>query len=286
MKKIDEALIKSILPKRSDGCDKRGFGELFCFTGSPDMPGAAVLSSRAAYRSGAGLVRVVSCEAVCRAVLSRTPECLISPMSCLDEYREFIGNGSLSRASALLFGCGAGVSRDSARLLKELLSSASSPIIIDADGLNILAAHPEYPEKCACTLVLTPHKRELARLLSGFNAESAEALCRKTGAVLVCKDAETQVFAPPSDGGAAGDCDIYILNKPNSALSKGGSGDVLAGIIASLACQGVPPTDAALCGVYLHSRAGELARRRLSAYSALPSDLTELLGEVFLSLAL
>ena len=276
MTEIDRALAAKSLPLRRDDGDKRDFGTLLSVCGCDRMPGAAVLSSRSALRSGVGLLRLVSTEKVAYTVAYALPECVICPVSSkngiipgyitasvLDKY--------INECSAVLFGCGLSQSEDGAEILKYLIENCRVPLIIDADGLNILSKNPGFLTKKHENIILTPHIRELARLQAAFS-EEASALAEKYALTLVCKGSCTHIF---------GKSEEFVLNAPNSALSKGGSGDVLAGIIASLASQGAEPLSVAICGVYLHSRAGALAKDALSAYSALPSDVIEYLPKAF-----
>ena len=137
----------------------------------------------------------------------------------------------IKKAKAVLFGCGLSQSEDGAEILKYLIENCRVPLIIDADGLNILSKNPGFLAKKHENIILTPHIRELARLRDAFSAK-APAIAEKYGLTVVCKGSCTRIF---------GKSEEYVLNAPNSALSKGGSGDVLAGIIASLAAQGAEP---------------------------------------------
>ncbi len=282
MTNIDAKLAKAALPPRTDLSDKRSFGQLLCICSSRSMPGAAVIACRAAYRSGVGLVRLISAENACAAACGATPECVLSPVPCVpegfisaDACLDLLSDGGLSHYSAVLFGCGVGVSREGRRILSFLLKNCSAPLITDADGLNILSAHPDLLRGDHENVILTPHARELERLLSGFGLGSPRELADKYRVTLVCKGPGTHIFSGSEE---------YVLNAPDSALSKGGSGDLLAGIISSLAAQGASPLDAAVCGVFLHSRAGALARESLTAYSTLPSDVIETLPDAFSAL--
>ena len=271
MKKITRSFIKKLLPERQKRGDKRSAGVLLCVCGSNLYPGAALLSTAAACRSGAGLVYLASDKEVCRASVLKTPECVCLPFEDGQSGKDLILK-KLPLVSAVLFGCGTGQTGEKADILKAVLKASCVPVIIDADGLNILSSCPDILKDAACPVILTPHGRELSRLLSGASCESAASFAEKYGVTLVCKGAETRVYEWDAE---------YLLNAPCSALSKGGSGDVLAGITASLAAQGASPLAAALCGVYIHSRAGRLLAGKLSAYSALPSDLIAVLPRVF-----
>ncbi|MBQ7623845.1 MAG: NAD(P)H-hydrate dehydratase [Clostridia bacterium] len=272
MKRITEALIKKLLPRRDERGDKRDAGALLCVCGSEAYPGAALISTRAAYRSGAGLVYLLSAPSVCLSSVIKTPECVVLPCGSPEDALSLLSSEKAPRVNAILYGCGVGDKKENAEALKYLLKTCSVPLIIDADGLNILSRHIYFLEYAACPVILTPHSRERTRLLEGASLSSPEEFSAKYGVTLVCKGAETRVFS----GGKE-----YGLDAPCSALAKGGSGDALAGITASFACQGAPALSAALCGVYVHSEAGKYLSETLSPYSALPSDLCDALPEVF-----
>ena len=278
MQSITHSLISRILPPRSDNADKLGFGKLMCICGNYNMPGAAVLSVGGALRSGAGLVTIASGESVCRSVNYAYPGAVLKILPKdedgginPDAVFDFLSADTLSHYSALLFGCGIGITRGGAAALKSLIENCTAPLIIDADGLNLLAEDMRLLKKAKCPVILTPHERELARLLKGADLDCAQALAKAYGVTVVAKGPVTQIFGEKN----------YILNAPNSALAKGGSGDILAGLVAGLSAQGVAPCDAAAVGVYIHSRAGALASEMHSARACLVTDILDEIGIAF-----
>ena len=283
-----EACLRHLLPKRDPRGHKRSFGHLTAVLGSANYRGAAVLAVGAALRSGVGLVRLLSTEPVIAAVASACPECTFTPLAPsqlggIDASAFLAAMPSPSDTEALLVGCGMTPSRDTETIVAALLSTPI-PLIIDADGLNVLPRFLPRLREAPTTPILTPHIGEMARLtgktvseIKAHRETIAARFAEENACVLVLKDAVTVVAAP--DGRCA------VCDRPNDGLSKGGSGDVLAGIVASLRAQGLAPYEAALGGVLLHSLAGEEAAARYGRISMLPSDLLACLPAVFSRLA-
>ena len=239
------------------------------------MAGAAFLCAYSAYRMGAGLVQIYTVEANRSILQQLIPEAVIST------YEEFDKEGlkrKLAWADAICIGPGIGISEISRHILNTVLKEGKVPCMIDADGLNLLAADPKLMERLSeGDYVLTPHMKELSRLIErpveSIKTNRREALklfTEKYGVVLVQKDARTLV------GGA--DRRIYVNQTGNPAMAKAGSGDVLSGIIAGLMAQGKESYEAAVAGVYLHGTAGDLAREKLGEYSVLARDLADQIG--------
>lgn len=262
--RLDRAVASQGLPPRPRDGHKGRFGRLLAVCGSELMSGAALLSCEGALRTGVGMVRLLSDQPVLAAAAVRLPECLLALPECLDE--------SVAWATAALCGCGLSVGAGARRRLRGLLTGFSGPVIIDADGLNLLAEEPELLRLVPGRAVLTPHMGEMARLcrssvdeLVQRHFELASAFARTHRIVLILKDSCTTVAAP--------DGRMWLFDGGNSGLAKGGSGDVLAGVIASLAAQGADLTKAALSGVWLHGTAADWARAELGEYGMLPSDV-------------
>ncbi len=262
--RLDRAAASQGLPPRPRGGHKGTFGRLLAVCGSEWMSGAALLSCEGALRTGVGLVRLLSDRPVLAAAAARLPECLLAPGENLEE--------SLSWATAALCGCGLSAGAEARKRLHSLLAGFSGPVVIDADGLNLLAQAPGLLRLAADRAVLTPHMGEMARLCGVPAGEVARrrfslasAFAREHRVTLVLKDSCTTVAAP--------DGRMWLFDGGNSGLAKGGSGDVLAGVIASLAAQGAGLTEAALCGVWLHGSAADWARAELGEYGMLPSDV-------------
>ena len=251
------------LPIREENSNKGTFGKIVNVSGSEYMTGAAVLSSLAAYKVGAGYVEVVSHRNVLNAVACQAPEVVLAPLENLGEV--------IKNSTVLLIGCGLSTSDDAVEVFKhsiELAIEKDLPTIIDADGLNILAKNKvKHPKK----VILTPHPKEAARLLNCSLdtvlediTVAAKKICEKYNCVTVLKSYKTIVIAPSGE--------TYINTTGNSALAKAGSGDVLAGMISGLVAQKMDVFEASVLGVYLHGLAGDLAKEDLSAYGVLASD--------------
>jgi len=276
---LTPALVYGMLPPRDDGCDKTGFGRLLSICGSRNMPGAAVLSCGGALRSGVGLCNVAAPESVCRSVSTHFPGAVLNILpeapdggfepACAEDIRNV-----LHHYSAVLFGCGVGLTDGGRAALEMLLKNCTAPLVIDADGLNLLCEDISLLKSARCPVVLTPHARELKRLLSACSLPDAQALAKEYGVTLVSKSACTEIYGSKN----------YLLCAPNSALAKGGSGDILAGITASLLAQGASPVNAAAAGVYIHSQAGRIASEMHGARSVLVTDILDSLSIAFCEL--
>lgn len=250
------------MPFREQNSNKGTFGKVLNFAGSKNYIGAAYLSTVAILKVGGGFAALASEKDIIRSVSTLLPEAVyLSQKEGLKQIKDF---------SVVLIGCGLGNNK---KLFKEAIKRTDCPTIIDADGLNILSkTNIELPQNS----IITPHPLEAARLLGvtlqnilNNLEDSAKKLCAKYNCITVLKTHRTII------------CDsnnIFINQHGNSALAKAGSGDVLAGILAGLlASTKLTPFDAAKLGVYLHSRAGEIASEELTEYSVLASDLPDYL---------
>ena len=280
--------IGALLPLRSGTGAKWDFGRLLALCGSRQMPGAALMSCGSALRTGVGLVELAATQSVTDAAAIRHPECILRSLPgedgglCTADLPLLMPH--LQRASALLCGCGLGTAPAQAAFLRTLLPSLQVPTVLDADALNLLAATPDLLRQTAAPLVLTPHAVEFHRL-TGLSVneiladpvETASAFAVRNNVVVVLKGSTTTVANP--NGG------VWQLEAPNSGMAKGGSGDVLAGLIAGFLAQGCTPYHAAVLGVYLHALAGDIAARELGIRAMLPTDVIGCLGKAFLLLA-
>ena len=251
------------MPQRIQNSNKGSFGKVLNFAGSKNYIGAAYLSTIPALKAGAGLVALASVKEVISSVSKLLPEAVyLSQTQGLKDIGNYTvisvgsGLGQGLKAKLLFF-----------TLLKRL-KSCSTPVVIDADGLNILSKTKFcLPQNT----IITPHPMEAARLLNvkledvlNNLEESAKELTRKYNCVTVLKTHRTIICNKNQE--------IFINQHGNSALAKAGSGDVLVGIISGLLAQNVELFEAAKLGVYLHSRAGEIASQDLTEYSVLASD--------------
>ena len=265
---------ETILPERRADGHKGSFGRVFLIAGGAHMAGACVLAAKAAYRSGAGLVEVLTLPENVPVLQSIVPEAVIV-MENEDAARH------LKKADAVVIGPGMGVNSRTREMLKTVLLHADCPVVVDADALNVLAEDGLHLLENTDTsrFVLTPHVLEMARL-SGVDKSqvldglwrSAKEFAGKHGLTLVLKSASTIVCS----GGQT-----YINNTGNSGMGTGGSGDTLSGVIGGFLAQGMHVADAAMRGVYFHGKAGDWAvAHGNNAYSLTAGDLVEALRHV------
>lgn len=272
-------------PRRPDNAHKGSMGTLCSITGSYGFSGAAVLSAKAALRTGVGLLFQIIPEKVYPVFASSVYESVCVPVrgntlgTVAPNDTDAILN-TIDRASAVLIGCGMGNTPATAEVLRSVVRSSNVPVIIDADGINALALHKDILNERHSPLILTPHIKEFSRL-SGLSVgeiiERQEEVAERFSAefpdlVLVLKSHRTVI----AENGV-----LYRNSAGNSGMAKGGSGDVLAGVIASLAAQGASPLDAAAMGVHIHALAGDAAADRLGKTAMLPSDIIDCLGDVY-----
>lgn len=261
--------LRRLLPKRKANSHKGTYGKVLMITGSRGMSGAAYLSAKAAYKTGAGLVQIYTAEENRTILQGLLPEAILSTYT---EYEEEKLKQLLAWADVVCIGCGLGQSRLSEKILTETMKMVTTPCVVDADGLNLLSVHPELLKKEERPFVFTPHMKEMAGLLgcsvSELQADRFEMTREFTegyGVVCVLKDARTIVRKRNAP--------IFVNTSGNSAMAKAGSGDVLSGVIAGLLAQGCEPFMAAQLGVYLHGCAGDAARECRGSYSVLAEDL-------------
>lgn len=279
--------VRAMLPPRQPDSNKGTNGRILIAAGSRNMCGAAYLSALAAYRCGAGLVEIFTCEENRIPLQTRLPEAILTTYDPIDVQSACERlHASLKRASAVVIGPGLGTSDTAAALVNTVLNHTTVPTVLDADALNLVAADLSRIilgiRASDAPLILTPHPGELSRLtgipiadLHNDRIGCASGYAQELGVVLNAKDARSVV----TDGVRA-----YINPTGTSALAKGGSGDVLSGITATLAAQGCSPLDAAALAAYLHGRAAEVVTARMGARSPLASEIADALGEVFAEL--
>jgi len=270
------------LPLRAPDSHKGSFGLALIIGGSRGMTGAVAMAGLAALRGGAGLVRLAVPEPCLETIAAHEPSYMTVGLPAdragrisLDA-RQKIAD-SLGPATVLACGPGLGRSLGLEVLVTWLYGELAKPMVIDADGLNALAARPEVLGRPAGPRILTPHPGEFARLAGRQVAADqrhamAVELAARWGAVVVLKGHRTLI----TDGRRQA-----INTTGNPGMATGGSGDVLTGLIAALACQGLTALDAARLGVYLHGLAGDLAAERLGQEALIASDLIRFLPEAF-----
>ena len=274
---LDDDILKH-LPERYNGGHKGTFGRVLCVCGSIGFTGAAELSATAAQKSGVGLVSVCAAADVCNILATKFTEIMTISLDTMA--RKAAEKILKTPKDALLIGCGIGKGDYQTELVFELIKNDGSVKVIDADGLNAVSQNPDILKKSKSPVIITPHIAEFARLVKR-NAEEVLAdrinlskrFAKEYNVILVLKSADTLVCLP--------DGTLYILSEPNSGMAKGGSGDVLAGIITSFSAQGIAPEISAPLGVYIHSLSGRFAKEDLGEYFMTSSDIIKYLPKAF-----
>ena len=244
--------------------------------GCAEYRGAAVLACLGALRAGAGLVTLAAPECVCAAA---APRMLEATYLCAQSREELLA--AAGQYTVCLAGCGRTADEATAEEMRALLAAAKGTFVLDAGGLSAIGTAVEALAPCAGRLVVTPHPGEMARL-AGISvaqvlqmpADVALGFARKTSAVTVLKGHRTLVATP--------DGRLYRNTTGNAGLARGGSGDILAGMVAGLAAQRLSPEAAAVCGVWLHGAAADVCAARHSMQGMLPEDILQGLCAVFL----
>ncbi len=270
--------IRAALPKRARNSHKGSFGRALLACGSPLYAGAALLAAEGALRMGAGLTFLAAPREVAFAARTRLPEVITRELPLVtEEPNDYLAYfAEASERGAILIGCGIGGADDPlpfAEMIRALLSSAGAPVVLDADALNLLSrvGARDILRGAARPVILTPHPLEFARLtgqeVADIQADRAGAACRfaaETGATVLLKGADSVIAT--ADGYA-------VCPSGSPALSKGGTGDVLAGMLTALLAGGLSPFAATFSAAYLHGLAGEALAKTYSEYGVLPSEL-------------
>ena len=285
MKRVDFDYLEQKFPARPGDAHKGTMGTLCSITGSSGFSGAAVLSAQAALRTGVGLLYQLLPDSIYPIFASSVFESVCVPLQSAPEGHLSAQSipqirDALEKATAVLIGCGMQVNNDTTAVLANVVRDSMVPLIIDADGINVIAQHTHILGSCRVPIILTPHVKEFSRLSGWDVADILEdpALAatdfahRNPDITLVLKGHRTYI---------ARNDEIYENIAGNSGMAKGGSGDVLAGIIASLTAQGAEPFEAAVMGVHIHALAGDIAAAQYSRTAMLPGDIIRALPEIF-----
>lgn len=298
---------KPLLPKRPAYSHKGSIGKALLIAGSKNMSGACELAATALYRTGVGMVRVVTAEENRLILQQKVPEAILltyeqenGSLVKEEQLRSLLAE-NLAWCDCIIAGCGMSTMQPAKQLLTLLLTElgqsakdqkeglqnkgGAKKLVLDADALNLLAEDEELKGwlgrlcKLGCEIALTPHLQEFARLLgkpmASWKQDLAAACMEFVAAwnvVTVCKDARTLVGLP---NGTA-----YLNTTGNSGMATAGSGDVLSGIIGGLAAQGMSIGEAAVQGVYLHGAAGDLAAAKMGEYAMMAHDITGQLSQL------
>lgn len=265
-------------PKRIGDSHKGTYGKVLVIAGSPSICGAAYMAAAGAYRMGAGLVKIYTPKENQIALQTLLPEGLLEVYDRNKPVMKRL-QACMDWADVIVIGPGLGTDRGAEKILKYVIGNSKVPLVVDADGLNLLAENMEWLQDKKAPVIITPHMQEMARL-TGIEKEklkknlilSAENFTEVYPVTLVLKDARTVVAK-------AGELS-YLNVSGNSGMAAGGSGDVLAGIIGGLIAQGMDVLEAARLGVYVHGKAGDAAAAAKGQYSMTATDILDGIAEV------
>ena len=271
IRRLDHGTVLSLLPDRNPWGHKGNFGKLLLLCGSRGYTGAAFFAAMGALRAGAGLVFLGVPESIYGIEAVKLNEPVIFPLPdaggrlSADAVPEILTR--LPQMDAVLVGPGLGQSEGTLAVVRVVLEKAECPVVVDADGINVLSAHRDLLRGRKLPTILTPHDGEFARLggvIGEDRMAAAAALAEELGCVVLLKGHETCI----TDG-----TDGYLNPTGNPGMAVGGSGDVLAGVITALLGAGLSPLEAAACGAWLHGAAGDRCAAELGQYGMLPTDM-------------
>lgn len=273
--KLDHKAVLSLLPDRAPDCHKGDCGKVLLLCGSRGYTGAAALAAMAALRSGAGLVYLGVPESIYEIEAVKLTEPVIFPLPDQDgtmapcTVREVLNK--LPGKDAVLVGPGCGTSEGVLCAVQAVLEEFDGPVVLDADGINVLKTHKDILRRRTRPTILTPHDGEFLRIggtITDDRITDAADLASQLGVIILLKGHRTII----TDGMCC-----YVNETGNPGMAVGGSGDVLAGILVSLLGQGIAPLDAAACAAWLHGAAGDICAEEIGQYGMLPSDVLNVL---------
>lgn len=268
---------KKIYKPRKKNSHKGNYGHTLVVGGSYGKIGSIALTSTAVLRTGAGLCSIFAPRCGYEILQTALPEAMV----ITDENNEMLTDIKTDLSpDVICFGMGVGREKETRDAYEELLKDAEKPMVIDADGLNLLSVHNELLELVPKNSVLTPHPKELERLIGKWEddfqkLEMVKEFCERHKLILVLKGAHTFTFA---------DGRIYVNNSGNPGMATAGTGDVLSGVIAALISQKYKPADAAVLGVFLHGLSADLKVQEKGQEGLLSGDIAENMGKAFLEL--
>ena len=278
----DKELVRKRIPPRKNNSHKGDFGKLLIIAGSRGMTGAAYMASLSAIRAGGGLVTVGICESLNGIMEEKTTEVMTLPLPDSNGHLSSLAVGKIkdiiNKYDAVLIGPGLGRSGDVFEVVRAVLINSRVPVIVDADAINVLSEDMSILSHSECPLIFTPHAAEMSRL-SGMDISYIEdnrlvvskEFAEEYGATVILKGHHTVVTAPSLTQ--------YINITGNPGLAKGGSGDVLEGIVAAFAARGMDEESAAFSAVYIHGLAGDIALEKKSVDSVIATDVIDCIPE-------
>ena len=274
-KMLDHDSVRALLPDRPIDAHKGNFGRVLLLCGSRGYTGAAALSAMGALRSGAGLVYLGVPESIYEIEAVKLLEPIVFPLPDINGHLSDDAHTDvqdlLCDKNAVLIGPGLGQSAGTLKAVETVLTQFSGPVVLDADGINVLQGHMDLLRGRTGPTILTPHAGEFKRIHdveSNDRIQSAVTFARKFGVVLLLKGHHTII----TDGNRC-----YINQTGNPGMAVGGSGDLLAGILVSLLGQGLSSLDAAAAAAWIHGAAGDICASELGQYGMLPSDMLNII---------
>ena len=265
--------VLNILPDRKADSHKGNYGKVLLLCGSVGFTGAAALAAMGALRSGAGLVYLGVPESIYAIEAVKLTEAIVFPLPEEDGKISAkaipIIRKQMKGMDAVLIGCGLGQSTGTMAVLDAVLREFEGPVVVDADGITMLATCPELLKEHKYPTILTPHEGEFRRLNIAAEEE------RLTGAMLAARELGCMILRKGHDTVITDGKEYYINPTGNPGMAVGGRGDVLAGILVSLLGQTIPPLEAAACAAWLHGAAGDRCAEKLGQYGMLPTDMLQ-----------
>lgn len=275
VEKLDHSGVLRLLPDRAADTHKGDYGKLLLLCGSRGYTGAAALAAMGALRCGAGLVFLGVPESIYSIEAVKLTEPIVFPLPDEEGMLSARASGMISKRlqgmDAVLIGPGLGQGEGCSAAVRQVLEAFPGPVVLDADGINLLKAHKDVLRGRTGPVIITPHQGEFIRMAGstiGNRVDAAVKLAQELGVIVLLKGHETVI----TDGSLC-----YLNTTGNPGMAVGGSGDVLAGMITALLGQGIPPLQAAACGAWLHGAAGDICEREIGQYGMLPSDMLNVL---------
>lgn len=261
------------VPKRRDYSNKGTFGKVLVAAGHKNMAGAAFLSGKAAYATGAGLVKIMTAEANRTILQQLLPEAVLETYEPEQELEESL-KSNMEWADVIVAGPGIGTDETSEKIIKVILENTKVPLILDADGLNIVANHTEWLKERKAPVIITPHLGEMARITkkSIFDIQKqllqvAREFAERYNVICILKDTRTITALP--------DGTVFVNTSGNNGMATAGAGDVLTGVLAGLVAQNMEPEAVAPIGVYLHGKGADEIVTQTGTYGMMAQDIIE-----------
>lgn len=277
MKRTDSNCVKRAVFNRPNDAHKGSCGSLLSICGCYGMAGAAIMAGSSALKCGIGLLKTALPKSIYPIAAQNILESVYFPLSETQEGKISADNidfllSQAEKSSAVLIGCGLSVCSDTEKITDSFVRNCTKPMVFDADALNCICNNPDILKLAKAPIVITPHPGEMSRLtklsvqeVNQNRTETAVNFAKEYGVVCVLKGAGTVI--------ADKDGRVLLNTTGNSGMATGGSGDVLAGIVAAFLAQGAKAFDAAAAGAYLHGLAGDIAKEKFGKISMLPTDL-------------